>query len=113
MRLLTTLALLAGAVQAFRWLDVNKPGDPYAYRYEGGFYVIEWDPEGSEGTFQLEMLSFSNYPILYPPANPGGLPVQDFQLLTTVLKGKVLQNYLLHFELILIASWLTRFGEGC
>ncbi|KAI1117562.1 hypothetical protein F5Y14DRAFT_448018 [Nemania sp. NC0429] len=70
---------------ALRWLDVHKPGDPNAYRDEGENYVIEWDPEGSEGTFELQMLSFSNTPMVYPPTTPWGLPTQDFQWLTTVL----------------------------
>lgn len=89
MKLSASIAVLAGAAQAPRWLDVHQPGDGDVSRREGSFYIIEWESEGSEGTFELQMLSFSNTPIVVgPPPAPGYPPVLDYQWETTVLDGE-------------------------
>ncbi|KAI0515053.1 hypothetical protein F5B22DRAFT_199805 [Xylaria bambusicola] len=89
MKFLASIALLAGATQAFKWKDVHQPGDGDVSRREGSYYVIEWDPEGSEGTFELQMRSFNNTPTIIPGPTPSSFPTYDYHWQTTVLNPSV------------------------
>ncbi|KAI1113313.1 hypothetical protein F5Y14DRAFT_418424 [Nemania sp. NC0429] len=89
MKLLATIVLLAGAAKAFRFKDAGGGNLFYSYANVDSYYVIEWDPEGAEGTFQLEMNSFSNYPVLRPPNESAGLPYPDHLYNNTVLSPAI------------------------
>lgn len=86
MKLLAIPALLAGAAQAFQFLN-DIPVD--AYFIEGSDYVIEWEPENRDDTFSLQLYTSLVDPIYVGPSPyPWGPPVYDYNSTTTILNGK-------------------------
>ncbi|RWA11694.1 hypothetical protein EKO27_g3420 [Xylaria grammica] len=114
MKLLAISALLAGATQAFQFLN-DIPVD--GYYDEGSDFVIEWKPEDRNDTFRLELYTFLVDPIYVGPSPyPWGGPIYDYNETTTVLDAAAKYsagNFTWHIDLINGregAGWYYRFG---
>ncbi|KAI0490326.1 hypothetical protein F4859DRAFT_5352 [Xylaria cf. heliscus] len=114
MKLFAISALLAGATQAFQFLN-DIPVD--AVYNEGSDFVIEWKPEDRDDTFRLELYTFLVNPIYVGPSpNPWGGPIYDYNDTTTVLDAAAKYsdgNFTWHIDLIdgrEGADWYYRFG---
>ncbi|KAI0110389.1 hypothetical protein GGR51DRAFT_558036 [Nemania sp. FL0031] len=114
MKLLAISTLLAGAAQAFQFLN-DIPVD--AYYNEGTDYVIEWAVENRSDTFRLELYTFLVDPIYVGPSPyPWGFPIYDYNDTTTVLNPAAKYsdgNFTWHIDLIEGregAGWYYRFG---
>ncbi|KAI1742377.1 hypothetical protein F4680DRAFT_445941 [Xylaria scruposa] len=114
MKLLAIPALLAGAAQAFQFLN-DIPVD--ANYTAGTDYVIEWKVEDRNDTFRLELYTFLTDPIYVGPGSgPFGIPVYDYNDTTTVLNPAAKYSdgkFVWHIDLIDGRSggdWYYRFG---
>ncbi|KAI1757624.1 hypothetical protein F4782DRAFT_546730 [Xylaria castorea] len=114
MKLLAIPVLLAGAAQAFQFLN-DIPVD--ANYKEGSDFVIEWEPENRTDTFRLELYTFLVNPIYVgPPPSPWEGPVYDSNDTTTVLDAAAKYSdgsFTWHIDLIdgrEGADWYYSFG---